>query len=284
MFMLTEDTIPPPLQAIPNPPKLLYVKGNNIDDLLVRPRLAVVGSRKVSPYGKAITTNLVEDVARKGIVIVSGLALGVDALAHQAALNVGGLTMAVLPTGINEIYPSDNKPLAKKIVDSGGVVLSEYPDGTKGFRGNFVQRNRLVSGISDAVLVTEAAEKSGTLHTARFALEQGKKLLVVPGNITSPLSSGTNLLIKQGAIVVTSSDDICKALGMATSKSKKKAKPTSNDPNEQILLDLLYEGVQDGHELQAKSNLSVQLFNQTLTMLEISGDIKPLGNNQWSLS
>ena len=283
MLTLTENTIPPLLQVIPSPPKLLYVKGDNLDELLARPRLAVVGSRKVSAYGKAITTGLVEEVARKGAVIVSGLALGVDALAHEAALNAGGLTMAILPTNVDEIYPSTNKPLAQKIVASGGVLLSEYPKGTEGFRGNFVQRNRLVSGISDAVLVTEAAKGSGTLHTAKFALEQGKKLLVVPGNITSQQSSGANELIKQGATMVTCSDDILKALGMTAATGKQKTKPTSQDPNEQIILNLLYEGVSDAAELRDKSQLPVALFSQTLTMLEITGDIKPLGNNQWTL-
>lgn len=284
MLTLTKDAIPPLLQVIPDPPTHLYVKGDTLDEIVARPRLAVVGSRKASTYGKAITTSLVEDVARKGAVIISGLALGVDALAHQAALNAGGLTMAILPTNVDEIYPSTNKSLAKRIIDNGGVLLSEYPKGTEGFPGNFVQRNRLVSGISDAVLVTEAAKGSGTLHTARFALQQGKKLLVVPGNITSQQSSGANQLIKDGAQLVTSSDDILKALGMATSGAKQKTKPTSQDPNEQIILDLLYEGTSDGHELQAKSGLSVQVFNQTLTMLEITGDIKPLGNNHWKLA
>lgn len=284
MLTLTENTIPPLLQAIPNPPKLLYVKGDNLDEMLARPRVAIVGSRKVTSYGKQVTEQLAGELARKGVVIVSGLALGVDGIAHQAALDAGGLTMAVLPTSVNEIYPPSHHDLARKILDKGGVFISEYPDGTPGYRPNYVARNRIVSGISDAVLITEAAHKSGTLHTARLAKEQGKPIFAVPGNITSQQSSGANQLIKDGAQLVTSSDDILKALGMATSGAKQKTKPTSQDPNEQIILDLLYEGTSDGHELQAKSGLSVQVFNQTLTMLEIAGDIKPLGSNHWSLN
>jgi DNA processing protein len=284
ILMLTKDTIPPLLQAIPSPPKLLYVKGGTLDEILARPRIAIVGSRKVTPYGKQVTIQLAEELARKGVVIVSGLALGVDSLAHQAALDARGLTMAILPTSVNEVYPADHRDLAANILRSGGVLLSEYPDGTPGYRQNFVARNRLVSGISDGVLITEAAKGSGTLHTARFALQQGKKLFVVPGNITSTQSSGANQLIKDGAQLVTSADDIFTMLGMVTKTGKQKAKPTSQDPNEQIILDLLYNGVSDAAELRAQSKLPVALFNQTLTMLEITGDIKPLGNNHWTLN
>lgn len=281
--MLIDSDIPPLLQSIPNPPKSLFVKGDTLDDLLAQPRVAIVGSRKVSAYGRAVTMQLAEELARKGIIIVSGLALGVDAIAHQAALDAGGRTIAILPTSINKIYPASHAGLAHNIVSQGGVLLSEYPDGTDAFPGNFVARNRLVSGISDAVVVTEAAEKSGTLHTARFALAQHKKLLVVPGNITSPLSKGTNQLIQQGATLITSTLDVLNALGMdaATTKSKK---PTSNNPKEQIILDLIYSGVNDGSDLQRESQLSPAEFNQTLTMLEIAGDIQNMGSNQWSLT
>jgi DNA processing protein len=283
MLTLTNNTIPPLLRVIPNPPKLLYIKGDNLDELLGRPRVAIVGSRKVTPYGKQVTEQLAGELARKGVVIVSGLALGVDGIAHQAALDAGGLTMAILPTSVNEIYPSEHKLLAKNVVARGGVLISEYSDGTAGFRGNFVQRNRLVSGISDAVLITEAAHKSGTLHTARLAREQGKPLFAVPGNITSQQSSGANQLIKEGAQLVTSADDIFTVLGMTTKTGKQKAKPISQDPHEQSILDLLYSGVSDAAELRIQSNLPVVLFNQTLTMLEITGDIKSLGNNNWTL-
>src|SRR5207244_4380589 len=134
--------------------------------------------------------------------------LGVDAVAHQAALDAGGLTIAVLPSPLEEIYPVSHRRLAMQILEKGGALISEFPEGTPAFRGNFIARNRLVSGLSDALLITEAAEKSGSLHTARFALEQGREVLAVPGNITSITSAGTNNLLKAGAAPVTSYEDV----------------------------------------------------------------------------
>lgn len=162
------------------------------------------------------------------------------------------------------------------------MLVSEYPNGEIAYKERFIARNRIVAGLADAVLVTEAAEKSGTLHTARFALEQGKELLAVPGNITSPTSAGANNLIKSGARPVTDVSDILFALGLDTSVETKTA-PTGSTPQEQCLIDLLYSGTSDGAELLAASKLDISVFNQTLTMLEIRGLIRPLGNNHWSL-
>lgn len=273
---------PEPLKTIPNPPKQLYATGVDIAEILSRPRVAIVGSRKVTPYGKTITIKFAEELARQGIVIVSGLALGVDSLAHKAALNAGGLTVAVLPTGLDTIYPSAHRQLAKDIIKQ-GMVLTEYPEGTASLKYNFIERNRIVSGLSDAVLITEAAEKSGTLHTARHALAQSKKVFAIPGNITSPMSTGANQLIQRGATLVTRPEDLLETLGITSKKRPKKARPTSKDPHEQKILDLLFSGVTDTSDLLLKSNLDVRIFNQALTMLEISGAIKSLGNNHWSL-
>jgi DNA processing protein len=273
--------IPDILHAIPHPPEKLYITGVDTADITNRPRVAIVGARKVTPYGKNVTTKLAGELAAQGIVIVSGLALGVDTLAHTAALEAGGLTVAVLPTGLDNIYPRSHRQLAKRI-EKQGILLTEYPPGTRSFPGNFVARNRLVSGLSDAVLIIEAAEKSGTLHTARFAIEQGRKVLAVPGNITSPMSAGTNQLIKAGAIPATCTTDILDVLGILPGEKERK-RPTSPEPNEQAILDLLYGGVTDGTALLLGSKLNPQIFSQTLTMLEISGSIKSLGNNQWTL-
>ncbi len=273
--------VPPLLQTIPNPPKQLFTTGVEIGKILSYPRIAIVGSRKVSTYGKQVTKQLAYELAKQGIVIISGLAYGVDMIAHTAALDAGGLTVAVLPTGLDKIYPAAHRQLATRI-QAHGMLVTEYPNGTKSFKGNFIARNRLVSGLSDAVLITEAAENSGTLHTARFAIEQGKKLLAVPGNITSPTSAGTNQLIKTGAIVVTCANDVLNALGITTTPQKK-TKPTSTDPHEQTILDLLFDGVTDGNTLLQASGLSLQAFHHAMTMLEISGTIQPLGNDQWKL-
>lgn len=160
--------------------------GNDINELLKRPCVTIVGSRKISAYGKTVTSRLAGELASAGIVIISGLALGVDSLAHLAALEAGGLTIAVLPTGLDAVDKTSRRGLAERILQQGGALVSEYAEGSPVHLGNFVARNRLVAGFGDAVLITEAAERSGTLHTANFALEQGKPVLAVPGNITSP--------------------------------------------------------------------------------------------------
>jgi DNA processing protein len=281
MLTLTENSIPEVLRMIPTPPKILYALGDNLENILSRPRVAIVGSRKVTPYGKNVTQQLAGDLAARGVVVVSGLAFGVDAVAHQAALDAGGITMAILPSGVNRVYPSAHQQLADRIVKQGGVLLSEYPDGSIGYKTKFVARNRLVSGISDALLVTEAMSKSGTMHTAAFAHKQGRPVFAVPGNITSPLSAGTNHLIKHGAQLVTEASDILRALGIHHEVAS--AQIHSNDPREQSIIELLQSGTTDGGDLFAQCNLSVAEFSQVITMLEIKDIVKPLGNNQWAL-
>ena len=256
--------------------------GNDVNELLKKPCVTVVGSRKVSAYGKSVTSSLAGELASAGIVIISGLALGVDSLAHKSALDASGLTIAVLPSGLDRVYPASHQSLARQIIEQGGALVTEYPEGTDPYPSNFIARNRIASGLGDVLLITEAAEKSGTLHTANFALEQGKPVLAVPGNITSPTSVGTNNLIKSGATPVTSARDVFHALGLDVAQKKREA-PRSGNPNEQILLDLLFSGIDDGAELLSSSRLEVSLFNQTLTMLEIRGQIRPLGNNRWAL-
>jgi DNA processing protein len=214
-------------------------------------------------------------------VIVSGLALGVDGIAHQACLEAGGTTVAVLANGLDKVYPATHTALAKRILEQGGTSMSEYAAGMPGFKYNFIARNRIVAGLADALLITEAAEKSGTLHTARFALEQGRDVLAVPGNITSPASAGTNNLIKTGATPVTSVQDILYVLGI--DKATPKTTVRGQNADEQAIIDLLQAGTTDGSELLIRSTLPASLFNQTLTMLEISGKIRPLGNNLWTL-
>lgn len=281
---LPQENYPKKLLALSDAPKELYLLGADLGDLLARPAVAIVGSRKVSAYGQQVTATLAGDLARAGVVIISGLAIGVDGIAHRAALEAGGLTIAVLPSGLEYIYPASHQQLAKQIIEQGGALISEYPEHEKiAYKGNFVARNRIVSGLADAVLITEAAEKSGTLHTADFALQQGIDVLAVPGNITSPTSAGTNNLIRSGATIVTSVEDVFQVLGIAPTGKQKTAAPTGSTPEEQMLLDLLFDGTQAGDTLLESSKLDVRQFNQTLTMLEIRGIIRPLGNNRWAL-
>lgn len=258
----------------------LYVCGSSLLGLLERPRVAIVGSRKVSPYGKAVTTQLARELAELGVIVVSGLAIGIDGLAHRAAVEAGGQSIAVLPAGCDRIYPASHINVGMHIIEQGGALVSEYPPGSVPYKQNFIARNRIVAGLSDAILITEAAEKSGSLHTARFALEQGVDVLCVPGNITSVTSRGTNTLIKAGATPVTEVDDVLHVLGMERQPGTAKKLRGSN-AHEQLVLDVLQEGITDGAELLARSRLDISQYNQVMTMLEIRGKIRPLGNNQW---
>jgi len=280
MLPFSSDVTPKIGNILP-PVKHLYIQGCNVNELLARPCVAIVGSRKASTYGTAITTTLAGELARAGVVIISGLALGVDSIAHKAALDAGGLTLAVLPGSLCNIYPANHQGLARRIVAQGGALVTEYPEGAVTYPSNFIARNRIISALSDAVLVVEAAERSGSLSTANFALEQGKELLAVPGNVTSPTSAGTNNLIKTGAHVITCAEDVLHILGIASEAGKHA--PKGSTPAEQMLIDLLIAGVTDGAELLARSKLGVSQFNQTLTMLEIRGHIRALGANCWAL-
>jgi DNA processing protein len=274
---------PERLRSIPDPPAQLYVISDDWADLLQRPWVAIVGSRKVTGYGKAVTATVAGELAREGVVVVSGLAIGVDGVAHRTALEAGGLTVAVLAGGLDHIHPASHGQLARQIIKQGGAVVSEYPVGIPSYRDHFIARNRIVSGLSQVLVITEAGPKSGTLHTARFALEQGRDVFAVPGNITSPASATTNSLIKSGANLVTGSADILLALGIS-SRCKQGRTPKGDSAAEQLILDMLVAGEQEGSKLLSQSKLDVRTFNQTLTMLEITGKIRALGADTWTLS
>jgi DNA processing protein len=203
-----DNDYPVYLKEIFDPPPVLYLAGRV--EALQGPAVAVVGSRTPTPYGRAIAERLAADLASRGIVIVSGLALGIDAIAHWGALNEGR-TVAVLGSGFEDVYPKQNRRLMDKIAESGAVV-TEFPLDAEPSAWNFPRRNRIISGLSRAVVVVEAAEKSGSLHTARFALEQNREVMAVPGNVTSDMSRGTNTLIKGGAKLVAGWEDVAEEL------------------------------------------------------------------------
>jgi DNA processing protein len=267
------------LKNIPQPPKEIFINGD-LNNLLEKPAVGVVGSRKVSSYGRNVTELLVKKLCARGVIIVSGLALGVDSIAHQTALDVGGVTIAVLPSGLDNIYPSSHYNIAKNIVRCGGALVSEYPPKTEAFKSNFIARNRLISGLSKALLITEAAINSGSLHTANFAIDQGIDVLAVPGPITSQFSAGCNNLIKSGAIPVTDVDDILNCLHINSLPAQEK-EIHANNPSEHAILNLLIDGAKDGDYLLSLSNLEVKDFQQTMSFLEISGKIKSVGGNIW---
>jgi DNA processing protein len=280
---LEKGEMPEVLVRIPSPPKQLFVAGTPLEEILNRPCVAIVGSRNLSAYGREATMKLASDLAARGIVIVSGLALGVDSVAHRAALEAGGTTVAVLPSPIEKIYPASHTSLAAQIVERGGTLVSEYPEGTDMFRTRFIARNRLIAGLANVLLVTEAAEKSGSLHTARFALEQGKDVMAVPGSIFSLTSVGTNNLLKSGAAPITSYLDVLHALSIEEFTPSVATTHHSGSNEERLLLKLLANGHCDGDTLLEASGLDITAFNQALTMLEITGHIRSLGANQWSI-
>ena len=195
---------PEKLKNIYDPPRKIYLIGNK--SLLYQKGIAIVGARDATQYGKKIAYNLAKELSEQNIVIISGLAIGIDSYAHKGSLEKG--TIAVLGSGIDNIYPKENLELAREIIKNKGCIISEYPLGTKPERLHFPQRNRIISGLSDGVVVIEASKKSGALITAEFALEQGKEIFAVPGDINKKQSEGTNQLIKDGAILLTSATDI----------------------------------------------------------------------------
>jgi DNA protecting protein dprA len=272
------------LTNIANPPKSLCYMGKLPETKA--PVVSIVGSRKPSAYGKEVTERLATDLAKAGCVIVSGLALGVDCIAQKAAIEAGGTVVAVVPNELPDISPRTNYQLAMSIIEQDGAVVSEWMKGDNKIvnRWSFLERNRLVSGLADGIIITEAAERSGTLNTASHALNQGRDLFVVPGNITSPLSAGCNTLLKQGAYLVTDADDVLSIIAPEKlQKDNGQELVVSATIEEGIIIKLISEGLRDGDEIQQKSGLSASDFATALTMLEINGVIKPLGANNWTL-
>jgi len=267
------------LATIPHPPKTIYAIGNS---LVTSPAVAIVGTRKPTPYGKSVTLELAEKLAKRGVVIVSGLALGIDGIAHQGALNVGGRTVAVLASGVDLITPTSHRQLAENILAKNGGIISEYEPGTPPLAHQFLERNRLVSGLADAVIVTEASAKSGTMNTVMHALEQGRDVYAVPGNITSMTSAGCNKLIEQGAVPIINIDAFVDRFAPLETAPKQQLL-LAETTEEQAIIELIQAGIKDADEIRKKTRLDPATFSMTLTMLELRGVIRPLGANHWSL-
>ena len=279
---LIDDSFPDKLKQIAKPPRQLFWRGLSPVEWLELPSVAIVGSRKASAYGSRVTGRLASELSSAGIVIISGLALGIDTVAHQAALGAKGLTVAVMGGGLDKIYPVANQALAAEIRTS-GCLISEYPLGAPAIGYQFIARNRLISGLADVVVITEAATGSGSLHTAQFGLEQGKAIMAVPGPIDQPSYQGTNNLIKAGALPVTSAEDIFLALGL-TPKRRQKLQRRFDDPAEAKIYQLLANGVTSLDELIEQSGLAPASLNSALTGLELNGLVRPAGGGQWSIN
>ncbi len=285
VLTINDPKYPKLLKEIWNPPAILYVKGELPSDDGFN--LAVVGTRKISTYGRQITSILTADLVKNGFNIVSGLALGVDALAHQTTVGLGGKTVAVLGSGIDNesVYPVQNRYLAGEIIKTGGAVISEYPTGTIAMPGNFPLRNRIVSGLSLGTLVTEAAEESGALITARSALEQNREVFAVPGSIFNPTSTGPNKLIKMGAKAVTSVEDILETLNLVHAAQfiqNKKILPAS--PEEEKILANLSHDPTHIDKLIGTCALDAAKIGAILTLMEMKGMVKNLGGMNYVIN
>lgn len=276
---------PAELARLYQPPEKLFVLGANLAAVMAQPRVAVVGSRSITPYGKQMTRDIVRALVSHGVAIVSGLAYGIDAEAHQSALDAGGMTVAVLPSPVQAVAPAGNLRLARSITSRGGALVSTYAIGSNNHKGNFVQRNEYVAALSQAVIVVEANSKSGAKHTANFARGDNINIPVfaVPGNLTSPMSIGCNQMISSDtARIYIDVNHVLESIGIYTSIVG--ATIRGDNPGQQTLLDLLARDIHDGHILLKESTQDISVFNQNLTMLEIAGKIRPLGGNQWGLA
>lgn len=273
MDILTKEQFPQLLQEINDPPKKLHVKGKLPEGDMKY--LCVVGSRKFTPYGKEVCKTLIEGLRGQDIVIVSGLALGIDAIAHEAALEAGLTTIAVPGSGLGEnvLHPSANRNLAKRIIEAGGALISEFEEDFKATHFSFPQRNRIMAGMSHAVLIIEAEEKSGTLITSKFATEYNRDVLTVPASIFSQSSYGPHMLLRLGATPVRSSEDILEALGLKVEERQQKFKFEDLSDRERKVVEILQTPL-PRDELVARLELPIQKANVTLSAMELKGIIK----------
>lgn len=274
------EEFPKLLTQIPTPPERLYIRGNLDPDEVC---FAIVGTRKPTLYGREMAKYLSHSLTKSGFTIVSGLALGIDSIAHKACLEAGGRTVAVLGSGINDIYPEENRKLGEQIIDQGALV-SEFEPDEPSYPGNFPQRNRIISGMSLGVLVVEAGEKSGALITASYAAEQNREVFAIPGPINSPLSAGTNKLIQEGAKLVLGPEDVINEFRNLKLPFKKEIAAFQLDKDSQSLLILLNRGApMDIDTLARVAELPVHRVQTSLTTLELNRSIKRLANGTYRI-
>jgi len=266
---------PARLREIAQPPPILYLRGDFIEEDAWA--VAIVGTRRVTSYGRQVTEEVASFLAQNGVTIVSGLARGVDGIAHQAALKAGGRTLAILGSGVNRIYPPEHRTLAEQITQS-GAVISDYAPDTPPEGSNFPPRNRIISGLSMATIIIEAAETSGALITANFALEQGREIFALPGNIFAPQSKGPNKLIQKGAHPLLSPRDILEVLDLTRINQHQSAQRTlPTDATEAQLLNSLTHEPIHVDEIRAKTGLAVEKVSSTLVMMELKGMVRHVG-------
>lgn len=272
IFVYPLDGYPDGLRPFEYAPPIIYARGDA--SVLLEPGIAIVGSRRATAYGKRVARMFAMDLVELGFVVISGGARGIDTVAHRAALAKGGKTVVVLGSGLDVPYPAENKKLFREVVDKGGCVITEFPFGTKPNAENFPQRNRIISGLALATVVIEAGKTSGALITARWALEQGKEVFAVPGPIDSPLSKGTNQLIKMGAHMATSVQDILEELGIKVEPKRPELPHLSDD--ESRVFNLIGNDPVHLEELAEKLRKTPFSLLETLLSLELKGVIEQL--------
>jgi DNA processing protein len=275
VLILTDENYPRRLKEIEQPPPVLYLRGEiKPDDEWA---VAVVGTRRVTAYGRQVAEDIAGVLARNGVTVVSGLARGIDALAHQTALTAGGRTLAVLGSGVDRIYPSEHRGLAERIVAS-GALISDYAPGTPPDASNFPPRNRLISGLAMAVIVVEAGRTSGALITAAFAADQGREVFAVPGNITAPQSQGTNRLIRDGAHPLLDPEEVLEALELTRITENRAARIVlPADSTETALFEALCQEPMHIDEIRARSGLPIDQVNAALAIMELKGLVRQVG-------
>lgn len=280
LVAIDDPAYPPLLHEITDPPYLLYAKGTMA--ALHHQSIAVVGSRKHTHYGDKIIEILVPELASRGVVIVSGLAYGIDALGHRAALTSGGITAAVIGCGLDRMYPSDHSNLAIEMVAKGGVIFSEYALGTPPLRQHFPARNRLIAGVSSGTLVVECDVESGAMITAHHALDQNRDVFAVPGPITSPLSAGPNALLRMGAFVVLGVADVLDHLGLSEqSKPSMPPVPATLPDHERTVFEVLTDDPMHVDDILQSIGLEIGELNSALLYLEMKGLIRNVGAAQY---
>ncbi len=276
----THSQYPPLLKEIGTPPESLFIAGNL--QILQESGIAVVGSRAITRYGQQACTSIVRSLVQAGLTIISGLATGVDSLAHRTALDNGGRTIAVLGCGLNpdKIYPQEHINLAKRIVESDGALISEYPPDTSAKRYYFPQRNRIIAGLALGTLAVEARKKSGALITTQCALEENRDVFAVPGSIFSTRSHGTNALLKEGAVLVDSAADILNEIGWETQKTRQEEAFAVLTILQQRIIQAIGSGYCRAEELSKHLNIAPAILAQNLTDLEINEIVRK--NNDYS--
>lgn len=285
---IEDKDYPEQLRVITKPPKKIYVLGD--EKILKEKSIAIIGSRNCTPYGELEAFKFSEQLTKQGLVITSGMAVGIDSYAHKGCISQNGKTVAVLGSGFNNIYPKENTELLKKIIDTGGAIVSEYAPSVEPSSDKFRQRNRIVSGLSIATLIIEAEYRSGTTITARYAKEQGKPVFCIPNSIENNKGVGTNEMLKNGALLATSADDIlikCNITRNTDIEEKNNKETYSLKPQIKVskkykdVYDVFQEQPLNTNEICKKLNLTVNEVNSKLLFMEMEGLVKKVAGNAY---